>query len=561
LNPTIRPDTGPRTLRAFLFSATVLFAATGASKAVDAATYYVRADGGDASQCTGTTDAAYPGSGSNQACAWSHPFIALPPARSPRIAGGDTLIVGAGDYMMGIGAPGAEACSTSWNYDCHMPPIPSGPSASQPTRILGRGHDAGCAAPPQLWGTGRAYTILNLRGSNNVQVGCFEVTDRETCIMGHGAGLACPSTGKWARTGLIAHDSANVLLRDLNIHGLGHSGVHAGRLRDWTMERVTLRANGWIGWDGDIGAGNSSNSGNMIFREANISWNGCTEKYPGTEITGCWAQSAGGYGDGLGTHQTQGHWLFEDSVINHNTSDGIDLLYMAEGGSVTVRRSWFEGNAGNQLKTKGDARLENSVVVGNCAYFAGRFPAMQGGDNCRAMGNALSLGMFNGSKVDIINNTISSQGDCLVVSGGGNSTARVSFANNVMIGEVDYTNTSERSCLHYSMDNAATVSWNRDQVDGVKNNSCPSGARCSGDVKIASRSYAAFDPTPASGSPLIDNASSAVAPATDYRNYSRNVGHGPDIGAIERGASSAGGGTPPPGGQSAVVFRDSFQAL
>ena len=48
--------------------------------AVQAATYYVRSDGGDASQCTGRSDARYPGSGSNQACAWKHPFIALPPA-------------------------------------------------------------------------------------------------------------------------------------------------------------------------------------------------------------------------------------------------------------------------------------------------------------------------------------------------------------------------------------------------------------------------------------------------------------------------------------------------
>ena len=42
-----------------------------------ATTYYVRTDGGDASQCTGRADAAYPGSGTGQACAWKHPFYAL----------------------------------------------------------------------------------------------------------------------------------------------------------------------------------------------------------------------------------------------------------------------------------------------------------------------------------------------------------------------------------------------------------------------------------------------------------------------------------------------------
>jgi hypothetical protein len=532
--------TRKRMLRVLLPGSLVLFAAIGASTAAEAAIYHVRTDGGSASQCTGLADAAYPGSGSNQACAWNHPFVALPPGKAARIAGGDTLIVGPGDYMMGIGAPESDRCSSSYAYDCHLPPIPSGPSPSQPTRILGKGHDSGCAAPPQLWGTERAYTVLNLRGSNNVHVGCFEITDRAACIMGHGAGMSCPSSGQWARTGIIARDSSNVLLRDLNVHGLAYAGVQAGRLSNWTTERLTLRANGWVGWDGDIGAFNSSNSGNMIFREANISWNGCTENHPSTNIVGCWAQAKGGYGDGIGTHQTGGHWLFEDSIINHNTSDGLDLLYMADGGSITIRRSWFEGNAGQQVKTKGNARIENSVIVGNCAYFSGRFPAMDG-DHCRALGSAVSVGLFSSSRVDIINNTISSQGDCLVVSGGGDSSARLNFANNAMIGERDWLNGSRQSCLHYSTGSAVT-SWNRDQIQSVRNNACPAGSRCGEDIRITNRSYDGFDPTPLSGSPLVDNASTAAATASDYYNFSRTVGHGPDIGAVERG----GAGTTPP---------------
>ena len=44
-----------------------------------ASTYYVRADGGTKSQCNGLNNAAYPGSGSAQDCAWHHPFDALPP--------------------------------------------------------------------------------------------------------------------------------------------------------------------------------------------------------------------------------------------------------------------------------------------------------------------------------------------------------------------------------------------------------------------------------------------------------------------------------------------------
>ena len=101
------------------------------------ATYYVRPDGGSFAQCTGLVDAPYPGSGSGQPCAWDHPFRALPPDDAPRITGGDTLIVAAGSYRMGYGAPGADACEPDYPWDCHVPPIPSGADAAHPTRILG----------------------------------------------------------------------------------------------------------------------------------------------------------------------------------------------------------------------------------------------------------------------------------------------------------------------------------------------------------------------------------------------------------------------------------------
>ena len=74
--------------------------------AVQGITYYVRMDGGDTTQCTGLVDAPYPGSGTGQPCAWNHPFQALPPYGTARIAVGDTLIIGAGNYRMGYGAPG-----------------------------------------------------------------------------------------------------------------------------------------------------------------------------------------------------------------------------------------------------------------------------------------------------------------------------------------------------------------------------------------------------------------------------------------------------------------------
>ena len=150
-----------------------------------AVTYYVRPDGGSPAQCTGRVNAPYPGSGSAQPCAWDHPFRALPPDGTPRIQGGDTLIVAAGSYQMGLGAPGADACEADSAYDCHMPPLPSGPSVSQPTRLLGAGWGAGCLNPPELWGTERAWTVLNLNGTSHAQVACFEITDHSSCVEDH----------------------------------------------------------------------------------------------------------------------------------------------------------------------------------------------------------------------------------------------------------------------------------------------------------------------------------------------------------------------------------------
>jgi hypothetical protein len=272
----------------------------------DAATYYVRTDGGSPQRCTGLADAADPGSGSNRPCAWDHPFRALPPGGTPRMAGGDTLIIAAGSYMMGYGAPGADTCSSDYPWDCHSPPIPSGPGTSTPTRILGVGWDTGCSTPPELWGTERSSRILDLDGSSNVQMACLAVTDHSGCVESHSGSLACNRDtfpfGTWAPLGMYAADSRSVHLKNLNIHGLG-VGIHAGRLTDWTVEDVRIAGNGWAGWDGDIGP-DSSNSGQMVFRRFRVEWNGCAETYPGLQPAGCWAQTAGGYGDGLGTGAT-----------------------------------------------------------------------------------------------------------------------------------------------------------------------------------------------------------------------------------------------------------------
>jgi len=241
---------------------------------VSATTYYVRPDGGTAEQCTGLVDVAYPGSGTGQACAWDHIFRALPPDGTVLLSGGDTLIVGAGSYRMGWGAPGADSdgdtCASDFRWGCYMPPLPSGPDPAHPTRILGQGWDSGCVDPPELWGAERPDIMLNLTDASNVELGCLEVTDHSGCVEFHSGGLACERDtapyGDWAPVGLQAEDSSEVWLHDLDIHGLAAVGIHAGRLHDWTVERVRLAANGAAGWDGDLwDEGSDSNTGTLRF--------------------------------------------------------------------------------------------------------------------------------------------------------------------------------------------------------------------------------------------------------------------------------------------------------
>ena len=81
-----------RTLTQAVLSLLIVPAGFAIGSAQAATTFYVRTDGGDATQCNGRADVPYPGSGTGQNCAWKHPYYALPNSGTPRIAGGDTLI-------------------------------------------------------------------------------------------------------------------------------------------------------------------------------------------------------------------------------------------------------------------------------------------------------------------------------------------------------------------------------------------------------------------------------------------------------------------------------------
>lgn len=523
-------------------------------------TYFIRADGGSAAQCNGKADLPYPGSGSLQNCAWQSPHDALPTTDKPRIAGGDTLIIGAGEYQVGWGAPGAEdggRCGKSWRYGCHLAAIPSGPSPEQPTRILGKGHDGVCNAPPKLWGNERVPAVLNMADSSNVEIACLEITDKSICVGNHASdALRCVRGdaavyGAYADAGIRAYRSNNVKLRDLNIHGLAYHGIHAGGISNWTVERVRLLRNGYAGWDGDM-AGipkveTSSNSGELTFRNVEIAWNGCAEDPNTGEAKGCYAQKNGGYGDGIGTALTGGKWLFEDVSIHHNTSDGLDMLYLdgKADTSITLNRVHAYSNAGNQVKVAGNATVRNSVLVGDCGYFyreGQKYPYLGSGDHCRAGGTALSLALLTNNQVDVTHNTITGEGDILIFHGAktdragvpmDDTGAKLLIRNNILRGQKDFTGYGDELVAgHYWENTKASTTYAGNIFFNVKSNQCPAGSICA-DPLLTVSEMRGFDPRLKPGSPAHDKVAPIVGINTDFFNRKRVYGPAADIGAVE----------------------------
>jgi hypothetical protein len=423
-----------------------------------------------------------------------------------------------------------------------MPPVPSGPDPAHPTRVLGAGWDSGCANPPELFGVERAAHVLNLTGVSNVEIACLEITDHAGCVEDHTGGLACDKEdypyGDWAPTGLYAEDAANVHLQHVDIHGLASAGVRAGRLTDWTVEDVRIAGNGWIGWEGDLGDEDSSNAGTLTFRRWTVAWNGCAETYPGGEPTGCWGQSAGGYGDGVGTGDTGGDWIIEDSAFLHNTQDGLDLLYHRLGGSIFIRRTIAEGNAGDQIKTMGPTLVENVIAVSNCGFFDGK-PFTHDVDNCRAGGSALAFTLYPGDQTSVVNATVTGEGDCLIIAecAGEEScdgSESILLRNDIFQGNPEFGAGGDTTCLAWTDMDGDLFTIDHAIINDLKAtpDPCPSHSLCDVSPGLVDARIDHFDAQLAEDSPAIDAGTEEDAPDHDFDGQPRDTQ--PDIGAYER---------------------------
>jgi hypothetical protein len=272
-----------------------------------------------------------------------------------------------------------------------------------------------------------------------------------------------------------------------------------------------------------------------------VEWNGCAEGYPDTqEHSGCWS----GYGDGIGTGKTGGDWVIEDSMFRWNTSDGIDLLYTV-GGKIRVERTWVEGNAGNQIKTRGPAVIRNNVVVGDCRFFEGKSFTWRV-DHCRALGDAVVPVIGGPAEVaDVTNNTVLSRGNCTVVAeakgfdGGpiaNGGTLRI--VNNILVGGL-VANTTTNACYLYTQGPMSVVQ-KHNTLHHVRNYSCgvnaSDGIVCA-DPLLVNLLPDAFDPRLKEGSVArksgLSVGSYGTVPQEDFHGRSR-----PTL-EVDRGALQA----------------------
>jgi len=431
-------------------------------------TWYVRDGGGSPTECTGTTNAVYPGVGTNQACAFASPMTVLgyctgnesnaPPCQvGGLMQSGDTLYIdGDSDinpgtqaqYEIGYDDTGSgltPGCSTSYPYFCVMGPVPAGISSSQPTSIIGTG-----THKPQLWGTQRTYKVL-WADNNYITLQWLEITDHDACAY-NDPKQACNYDGpypfgQWALDGLYIGGNG-LVLTDIYEHGVGRYGISTDQMGSAVFTRVWAIGNGF----GGINVGNSgttSVTGTLTFNQPIVEWNGCVEAYPvigGVDnplnYSNCFGQASGGYGDGLAFGATgsspSGNWVLKGpGSISFNTQDGFDILHGNAGfGTTQIDKMRFEGNAGQQMKLSSlNDDVTNSIIIGDCGWWQGAiqslFGGMQYGDACRAGGSAIVFNVTNSGKYTFFNNTILSNGIAFETSDGPNTGCNASTAVNV----------------------------------------------------------------------------------------------------------------------------------
>ena len=388
-----------------------------------ATTYFIRHNGGTNVQCTGTTNAAYPGSGTGVACAYNHPFqmvsfsgtwIALTAGDTVQFADppSNTTPYYMGEQNGGLGTDWSAFIST-----CPVPnqAFPAGSSCFLPVppdnttwigQNAGNCHTAGhtgLVTPTILSGINGVFAVMDVQGTTGVSLSCIEMTQPDNCSRsGVGSGGGCSNSANFISTaGLIleyltAQGPRNLTMTDIAVDGTAVDGILGSHLNTMSGDVITgsdiyLIGNGHAGWNSDgSGCGTSCESiGTMNLSHLDVEGNGCvllkpfdvSHSLPGGFLGNgsnsfdlCFGQNTGGYGDGFVLIAAGAFTVnIDHSIFKYNTQDGFDGLHISDDTTspiTNISTSWSEGNAGAAFKfgvgVSVTDNIINNVGIGNC---------------------------------------------------------------------------------------------------------------------------------------------------------------------------------------------------
>lgn len=407
------------------------------SYTISAATHFIRADGGtsytanvSAGQCDGLADVGYPGTGTNQHCAYND-FRYLWDDDSgidyhglgwflSNTVGGDTIVVRGCHALTGSSGqqnPSNPNCRIGWDQStstnwckneggaaCGNPPIPAG-GTSQHTRILGScAYDGSCTPidnhypyttpnETQLFaGFGLKFAI-NVQDTANVDFAGLELTTHNGQCTINGSPsyhYACSTNSPFDDFGdngfQLTSTSVNISFTDVYDHGFIASGFF-GPLGGVTgLTRVFSGFNGTSGWNFDDGASpystQNATGSEFIAHYLTLIGNGCYEQYPIVNpqfpAVACYDDQSSGFGDALSGQTT----LLDTMICDHcyiayNTKDayiGPHVQVLTD----SITNSFITGNSGASVKVgtqqNGSFNVINNLIVGDCGRMSETVP-------------------------------------------------------------------------------------------------------------------------------------------------------------------------------------------
>ncbi len=276
------------------------------SQACLASTFYVAPGGNDGA--AGTADAP-----------WANPGLA-----SKRIAGGDTLVILSGDYVLR-------------EYWDDMVTPPSG-SPGRPTVVRGEG-----VTRPRLLGADSLYSCIAIENGSHIEVRNLELTSL----------IDSPYTGG-VREGIDAGPHVRDLcFEDIEIHHVEEMGFNlGGDARNVTIRRCAIHHNGYTALGGPPAEGEGW---------VNVLVDSCTLSYSGHYFEGQEQPSPFDRPDGLGFEPSEGPVEVRYTKAEHNRGDGLD----SKARRTFIHHCVVANNWGDGVKLWGaSSRVENTLIYG-----------------------------------------------------------------------------------------------------------------------------------------------------------------------------------------------------